>query len=270
MSRKISIIGSGAIGEALLSGIISSGDYPLNSVFSSDISPDRAKLIGERYGIETSTDNLKIVPSADIVILAVKPNLINDVALEISKHIKKDTVVISVAAGVSVQQLTKRLPKSTKVFRVMPNMPMLVKEGMSVLVPGHDISGDDLAVVEEIFSSVGTTLVVEEYMIDAVTAVSGSGPAYVALFIESLIDAAVALGMTRDMAEKLALQTVSGTSKLMTDQNISAVELKTMVTSPGGTTAEALMTLEKQQFRTALIEAVYSAYKKSVSLRGES
>ena len=102
------------------------------------------------------------------------------------------------------------------------------------------------------------------------TALSGSGPAYVALFIESLIDAAVALGMTRDMAEKLALQTVSGTSKLMLDQNISAVELKTMVTSPGGTTAEALMTLEKQQFRTALMEAVYSAYKKSISLRGES
>lgn len=269
MSRKISIIGSGAIGEALLSGIISSGAYPLNSVFSSDISPDRAKLIGERYGIETSTDNSKIVSSADIVILAVKPNLINDVALEVSKHIKKDTVVISVAAGVSVQQLTKRLPKSTKIFRVMPNMPMLVKEGMSVLVPGHDISGDDLAVVEEIFSSVGTTLVVEEYMIDAVTAVSGSGPAYVLLLIEALADAGVRMGLPREIALKLASQTARGSAFLQQMTGEHPARLKDRITSPGGTTIAGLHVLEKGGFRGIISAAVEAATKRSIELRNE-
>ena len=153
----------------------------------------------------------------------------------------------------------------------MPNTPAQIGEGASVWLAAEDVSVDDKSFAKNILSSLGLEIeVMDEKLIDIGTALSGSGPAYVALFIESLIDAAVALGMTRDMAEKLALQTVSGTSKLMSDQNISAVELKTMVTSPGGTTAEALMTLEKQQFRTALMEAVYSAYKKSISLRGES
>ena len=266
----IGFIGGGIMAEAIIRGVLNQKVIPDSDFLISELVESRRKFLKDNYKINVTSNNIELVEKSDVIILCVKPQNLLNVAKELQGSLRADQLLISILAGISIDKLIDQFGHN-KVIRVMPNTPAQIGEGSSVWLSSNEVSVEDKIFAKKILSSLGLEIeVLDEKLIDIGTALSGSGPAYVALFIESLIDAAVALGMTRDMAEKLSLQTVFGTSKLMADQNISAVELKTMVTSPGGTTAEALMTLEKQQFRTALMEAVYSAYKKSISLRGES
>ncbi|MBS96654.1 MAG: pyrroline-5-carboxylate reductase [SAR202 cluster bacterium] len=266
----IGFIGGGIMAEAIIRGVLNQKTITASDFLISELVESRRNFLKDKYKINITSNNTELIEKSDVIILCVKPQNLLNVGEELKGSLNPQQLLISILAGISIDKLIDQFDHK-KVIRVMPNTPAQIGQGASVWLSSEEVSIDDKLFAKNILSSLGLEIeVMDEKLIDIGTALSGSGPAYVALFIESLIDAAVALGMTRDMAEKLALQTVSGTSKLMSDQNISAVELKTMVTSPGGTTAEALMTLEKKQFRTALMEAVYSAYKKSVSLRGES
>ena len=267
---KIGFIGGGIMAEAIIRGVLNQKNISSSDFLISELVESRRNFLKDTYKINVTSNNTELIEKSDVIILCVKPQNLLSVGEELKGSLKPEQLFISILAGIPIDKLIDQFGHK-KVIRVMPNTPAQIGEGASVWLSSEEVSTDDKSFAKSILSSLGLEIeVMDEKLIDIGTALSGSGPAYVSLFIESLIDAAVALGMTRVRAEKLALETVSGTSKLLTDQNISAVELKTMVSSPGGTTAEALMTLEKQQFRTALIEAVYSAYKKSVSLRGES
>ena len=266
---NIAIIGSGAMGEALIAGIVSGGGVEPDSIFASDTLAERAEVIGRQYGVRTGTDNVMAVTSADVVVLAVKPGLIDVVLAEVREAITAKTLVISVAAGVTIAQLAEGLPAGVKIIRVMPNMPALVREGMSVLVLGPGVSDHDIEVAQGIFCAVGKTLVVEEHMIDAVTGVSGSGPAYVLLLIEALTDGGVRMGLPRDIALTLATQTVRGTAHLQHQTGEHPARLKDRITSPGGTTIAGLHVLEKGGFRGMVSAAVERATKRAVELRSE-
>ena len=265
--RTIAILGSGAMGEALIAGIVAGGAYEPDAIFASDPVSERAEMIGKQYGVRTGTDNVVAVSSADVVVLAVKPGLIDDVLAEVRECITENTLVISVAAGVAIGHLAECLPAGAKTIRVMPNMPALVREGMSVLVPGPGISDLDLEIAQEIFRLVGKTLVLEEHMIDAVTGVSGSGPAYVLLLIEALAEGGVRMGLPRDIALMLATQTVRGTAYLQQQTGEHPARLKDRITSPGGTTIAGLHVLEKGGFRGIVSAAVEVATKRAAELR---
>lgn len=266
---NIAIIGCGAMGEALIAGIVSGGGVAPDSIFASDSLAERSEVIRKQYGVRTGTDNVMAATSADVVVLAVKPSRINDVLAEVQVAITGSTLVISVAAGITIGQLAEGLPAGAKIIRVMPNMPALVREGMSVLVLGPGLSDRDLEVAQGIFCAVGKTLVVEEQMIDAVTGVSGSGPAYVLLLIEALADGGVRMGLPRDIALTLATQTVRGTAHLQQQTGEHPARLKDRITSPGGTTIAGLHVLEKGGFRGMVSAAVERATKRAVELRSE-
>ncbi len=267
--RTIAVIGSGAMGEALIAGILAGGSYEADAIFSSDPLAARAEKIGKEYGVRTGTDNVLAVSFANVVILAVKPGMIGAVLAEVRNCMTENTLVISVAAGVAIVQLAESLPAGAKIIRVMPNMPALVREGMSVLVRGPGISDFDLQIAQDIFRTVGKTLVVEEHMIDAVTGVSGSGPAYVLLLIEALADGGVRMGLPRDIALTLATQTVRGAAQLQCQTGEHPARLKDRITSPGGTTIAGLHVLEKGGFRGLVSAAVEMATKRAVELRSE-
>ncbi len=267
--NNIAIIGCGAMGEALIAGIVAGGDVEPDSIFASDTLAERAEVIGKKYGVKTGTNNAMAAAFADVVVLAVKPGLINDVLAEVRGSISEKTLVISVAAGVTIGQLSRGLSAGARIIRVMPNMPVLVREGMSVLVLGPGISDLDLDVAQGIFRAVGKTLVVEEHMIDAVTGVSGSGPAYVLLLIEALADGGVRMGLPRDIALTLATQTVRGTAHLQQQTREHPSHLKDQITSPGGTTIAGLHVLEKGGFRGMVSAAVEMATKRAAELRNE-
>ena len=265
--HNIAIIGSGAIGEALIAGIIASGTYEPDSIFSSDIGAERAEVIGKRYGVRAGTDNRIAITSADVVVLAVKPKVVSDVLVDLRKCVTKNTLIISVAAGITICQLAEMLPPGAKIIRVMPNMPILVREGVSVLVMGPGTSDGDLAVAQSIFRAVGETLIVEEHMVNAVTGVSGSGPAYVLLLIEALADGGVRMGLSREIALKLASQTVRGTAHLQQQTGAHPALLKDRITSPGGTTIAGLHVLEQGGFRGMVSAAVETATRRAAELQ---
>ncbi len=271
---SISIIGCGAMGEALIAGIVAAGSVEPDSIFASDTLLERVEVLGRKYGVRSGTDNVMAADFADVVVLAVKPGLINDVLMQIKETIiTGEKLVISVAAGVTISQLLNGLQSpetlGAKIIRVMPNMPVLVREGMSVLVSGPGVSDHDLDIAEGIFCAVGKTLVVEEHMIDAVTGLSGSGPAYVLLLIEALADGGVRMGLPRDIALTLATQTVKGTAHLQYQTGEHPARLKDRITSPGGTTSVAVHVLEKGGFRGMVSAAVEMATKRAAELRSK-
>jgi pyrroline-5-carboxylate reductase len=264
----IGFIGGGIMAEAIIRGVLNKKVVSASDFIISEPVEARRVFLKDTYHLNLANSNNDLIEQSDTIILCIKPQSLNSVAKDLKDKFRPEQLLISILAGISINNILEGF-NHNKVIRVMPNAPAQIGEGASLWISGPEVNGKDKIFAKNILSSLGLEFeVVEEKLIDIGTALSGSGPAYVALFIESLIDAAVALGMTRDMAENLTLQTVYGTAKLMSDQNISAVDLKKMVTSPGGTTAEALMTLEKQQLRSALMEGVYSAYNKSISLRG--
>jgi pyrroline-5-carboxylate reductase len=225
--------------------------------------------LGQRFGVRFTASNLEVAAVADVLVLAVKPQIMGRVLAEIGGALKRDALVISIAAGVPIAAIEAKLHRTARVIRSMPNTPALVDTGAAAIAAGENATEADLAVARRIFDSVGMTVVLEETHLDAVTGLSGSGPAYVFLIIEALSDAGVKVGLPRYHAQALAAQTVLGSAKLLIETKEHPGRLKDMVTSPGGTAISGLHTLEAGGLRTTLINAVEAASKRSRELGEE-
>jgi len=262
--KKIGFIGGGKMGNVLISGILSHNLMPADKITVSDVAKDRLEDIKKTYGVRGTADNKKIVKDADIVILAVKPQIMAAVLKEIARAINKSKLIISIAAGISTQYIEGLLKKEARVIRVMPNTPALIGEGAAAITSGSHATDEDFAITRYIFEAVGITVSVTEDLMDAVTGLSGSGPAYGFVIIDALADAGVNMGLSRDIALKLAAQTLLGAAKLCLKGDKHPAELRDMVTSPGGTTIAGLKALEEGKLRATLIAAVEAA-----TLRGK-
>ena len=247
----------------MLLGIINSQLIESSMINIYDINKGKAHQVAKEYGVIVCKNEVEVVKNSDIIILAVKPNTYDGLMFEIKDYISSDKVVISIAAGKCISDMQEILGSEAKIVRTMPNTPALVNEGMSALCPNDNITDIELHYVRKIFESFGKAEVVEEKLIDSVIGISGSSPAYVFMFIEAMADAAVLGGMTRDKAYKFAAQALIGSAKMVLETDKHPGELKDMVCSPGGTTIEAVRTLEANGFRSAIIEAIVSCMNKS-------
>lgn len=271
LEDKIGIIGAGKIGSAIVRGVIAAGLGRPEQIMASDVSKPLRDTLAAEAGIEVTSSNAKLCDFADIVILAVKPQVIDAVAEEIAPKLGKTKLVVSVAAGVPLARLEGKLGKTARVVRVMPNITCVVGSGAAGYAGGANATGADLEKVGAILNSFGVGLPLEEKYLDAVTGLSGSGPAYVFLFIEALADGGVQVGLGRDVALKLALQTVYGAARMALESGKHLGELRDEVTSPGGTTIAGLYALEKGRFRGTVMEAVLQATRRSQELgKGQS
>ncbi|UGT64662.1 pyrroline-5-carboxylate reductase [Nocardia asteroides] len=262
---RIAVIGGGRIGEALVAGLLESGRVAKDLVVV-ETHQDRAELIAERFGVRVTGSIEDASVGADVLVIAVKPADVDGVLTALGKAMlggDGDQVVVSLAAGVPTPRLEAKLPAGSPVVRVMPNTPMLVGQGMSALAPGRHAKAEDLALVTGLLGAVGKVVTVAEAQMDAVTAVSGSGPAYFFLVVEAMVDAGVSLGLTRDVATTLVVQTMLGAAALLEGAEQSAVDLRAAVTSPAGTTAAALRELERSGVRSAFLEALHAAARRS-------
>lgn len=265
MGSKIGFIGAGNMGGAIIGGICKAGKYSPDDIFVYEKSDAAAKRIKDEYGVNICADIKDAAEKSEILIFAVKPNVLYDVIAETKQYIKDGTAVVSIAAGQSIEKISCAFNKKLKIMRVMPNTPALVGEGMSALSPNDELLNDTAKIdeIKEIFSALGKALIVPESMMDAVTGVSGSAPAYVFMFIEALADAAVKAGMYRKDSYIFAAQAVLGSAKMVLETGKHPAELKDMVCSPAGTTIEAVEALEKYGFRNAVMQAVDACVKKS-------
>jgi len=271
LKEKIGVIGAGKIGSAILRGVIRAGLAHKDQVMASDLSKSLRQSIAKGLGIKVTPNNGQVCDFADIVILAVKPQIVDPVVKEIAKKLGKTKLLVSVAAGVPLSRIEGNLAKGARVVRVMPNIPCVVAAGASCYAGGAHATQTDLERVGLILNSFGIALPLEEKYLDAVTGLSGSGPAYVFLFIESLADGGVQVGLSRDVALKLALQTVYGSAKMALESGNHLGQLRDEVTSPGGTTIAGLYALEKGGMRGTVMEAVLQATHRSQALgKGES
>ena len=262
---KLCIIGLGKMGTALVNSILNAGIYSPEEIIGCDINVEDSKENSRFGGIVTSKDNFYGAEKADIILLSVKPQKINNVLNEI-KGTTVGKLIISIAAGISNPYIKKILPTSSRVVRVMPNTPALVKEGISAIAPGDNVTAEDIEIVKSIFNGVGEVIQIEEGLMDAVTGLSGSGPAYIYMIIEALADGGVRTGISRELSFKLAAQTVLGAAKMVLETGKHPGELKDMVTSPGGTAIQGVETLEMHGLRGILIDAVKKATARSKEL----
>lgn len=265
---RIAVIGGGRIGEALVSGLLQNG-YATKDIVVAEKFEARAQELSGRYAVRLTSSTADAVEGADVIVVAVKPGDVDAVVTDIvGADLDGDTdqVLVSLAAGVTTARYENRLPAGFSVVRVMPNTPMLVGQGASVLAAGRHVRPEQLDLVRDLLASVGTVSVVPEAQIDAVTAVSGSGPAYFFLVAEAMIDAAVSLGLGRAVATDLVVQTMTGSAAMLAESGEGAADLRAAVTSPGGTTAAAVRELERGGVRTAFYEALDAARQRSVQL----
>jgi len=262
--RKIGIIGVGNMGEAILRGLHQKG--MTKGIVVSEPRPDRREYIKKNYGVEALPDNRAITSQAQIIILAVKPQELKGVLQEIAPSLGSATLLISIAAGASLGAIASILAKEVRLIRAMPNIAALALESVTALSPGAGVSAADLEIARDIFNAMGRTVVIPESLMDAVTGMSGSGPAYVSLFIEALADGGVRMGLPRKDALEMAIQTVLGTARLLTEQGEHPAHLKDRVASPGGTTIAGIAALEAKGFRGAVMEAVAAATQRSKEL----
>ena len=263
---NLSFIGGGAMAEAIIRGVLSQSLAGPENIYVGEISEDRCRYLCDTYRIYASPDNKVAASKGDLIVLAVKPQNFEDVAPELGTCLTSSHTVLSIIAGLSMSTLTGEL-KHEAAIRVMPNTPAQIGAGMTLWLCAPSVTEDAAAQAEAILETLGDQMrVSQESYIDMATALSASGPAYVFLFIESLIDAGVHLGMPRPMASRLALQTVLGSARLAKETESHPAELKNMVTSPGGTTASALLSLEQGAFRATVMKAVVAAYNRSVEL----
>jgi pyrroline-5-carboxylate reductase len=270
LTQTIGFLGTGNMAEALIKGLLAAGVVEPKQILGSDPRPERCAELQKRYAIHTTTANADVVRAAEIVVLSVKPQILPKVLEEVAPHLKSSALVISIAAGVPVSAIEPRLPEGTRVVRTMPNTPALVGAGATAIAAGQHAKDDDVEATRRIFDAVGMTVVLEESQLDAVTGLSGSGPAYVFLIIEALSDAGVKMGLSRYNAQALAAQTVLGSAKLLIETNEHPGRLKDMVTSPGGTAIAGLHTLEAGGLRTTLINAVEAATNRSRELGAQA
>lgn len=259
----IGFIGSGNMGSAIIGGIVSNNIFAPGDILVSDINKAGLKAVNEKYGVLTTEDNKETAAKADILFLAVKPNIVYKVIDEIKDAVNKNAVIVSIVAGQSISKLAAAFERGIKIIRVMPNTPALVGEGMAAISVSENVSETEKENILRIFNSFGKAELVPEYLMDAVTAVSGSSPAYVFMFIEAMADAAVMGGMPRNQAYTFAAQAVLGSAKMVLETGKHPGELKDMVCSPAGTTIEAVGVLEETGLRSSVIKAVTACIEKS-------
>lgn len=265
-NRHVGLVGTGNMGEALIHGLLHGHLCRPDQILCSDTRPERLKAIREKYGVKGTSHNTEVVKQSDLIIIAVKPQIMKNVVEEIAKYLNLSKLIISIAAGVPLEAIESCAKKELKLIRVMPNICVSVREGVSAIAGGRHALKEDLMMAKTIFDSVGKSLFIDEYLLDAVTGLSGSGPAYIFLIIDALADAGVKVGLSRDDALILASQTVLGAAKMLIETGEHPGKLKDMVTSPGGTAIAGLHTLEEGGLRTTLINAVEVATQRSEAL----
>jgi pyrroline-5-carboxylate reductase len=267
---RIAVIGGGRIGEALLAGLLESG-WASKDLVVVEAMQARAEILSERLGIRVTDDVTDAASGADLLVVAVKPGDVDSVLAEVSKvdlDDERERVLVSLAAGVTTARLEAKLPAGFSVVRVMPNTPMLVGQGMSAIAGGRYADAAQLEQVADLLAAVGKVVTVAESQMDAVTAVSGSGPAYFFLVVEAMVEAGVGLGLSRDVATQLVVQTMIGSAALLDESEQDAAELRAAVTSPAGTTAAAVRELERAGVRSAFIEGLHAARDRSAAHDG--
>jgi pyrroline-5-carboxylate reductase len=264
--RTVGFIGAGNMGEALIKGLVAASLVPAKAILASDVRLDHLRALEQRYGIQLVEDNAELVRRVDVVILAVKPQIMAAVLAHVAPAVSRQKLLISIAAGVSTKSLRAGLGQDARLIRVMPNTPALVLEGVTAVARSEGLEPGDLETAAEIFGAVGRVVTLGEELMDAVTGLSGSGPAYVAIVIEALADGGVNMGLDRATALTLATQTVLGTARLARETGLHPGALKDMVSSPGGTTIAGVAALEENGARHAFIEAVKRATLRSREL----
>jgi pyrroline-5-carboxylate reductase len=268
LDKKVTFIGSGVMAEAMITGLLRQKLAKPGNLIASGPRLERGAELHQKYGIRTTTDNAAAVHSADVVVLAVKPQRLGDVMKGI-KSLSPEVLVLSIVAGASIKKIGAGL-KHKAIIRSMPNTPGQIGEGITVWTASHETSAEQREMAQKILGALGQEVFVEdESYLDMATALSGTGPAYVFLFTEALIDAGVHMGFPRRIAEQLVLQTIKGSASFYEQAEKHPAALRNQVTSPGGTSAEALYYLEKAGFRTAISRAVWAAYQRSLELGKE-
>ena len=264
--KRIGFLGCGNMGEAMVKGLVEADVVSSGALMASDTRSDRLADLDHRYGVRVAKDNVELARECDVVVLAVKPQIMASVLKEIASTLSRRQLVISVAAGVATARIRAEVGKDIRLIRVMPNTPALVLEGATAIAKAGGLEAGDLEIAQEIFGAVGKVVVLDEELMDAVTGLSGSGPAYVAVVIESLADGGVKMGLDRATAMTLATQTVLGAAKLLLETGLHPGSLKDMVSSPGGTSITGIAALEEGGIRTTFITAVERATQRSREL----
>ena len=267
--NKFGLIGGGNMAEALIRGLLAGGVAPAAITVSEPLA-ERAEFLTTRYNVRSVSDNREVISRSDVVILAVKPQIWGAIHPYLAEIVSRDVLFVSIMAGVSTATIEAPFVEKVRVTRVMPNTPALVLEGASAICAGQHVLPGDLPLTRKIFELIGKAYVLDEKLLDAVTGLSGSGPAYVFTFIEALSDAGVKQGLPRDVALGLAAQTVLGTARLLMESQEHPAVLREKVTSPGGTTIAGLHVLEQRGFRGAVMDAVEAATLRSTELGAKS
>lgn len=255
----VGFIGAGRMAQAMARGFISAGIIQAGNITASDTDPRMLNYMKKDLGVNVTESNKEVVQKSRMIVLAVKPNVVSPVLREVSNTVSKEKLVVSIAAGIPIADIEKLLPEGSKVIRVMPNTPALVQAAASVLAPGRAVDDNDTELVIELLRCFGIAEPGSEKLLDAVTGLSGSGPAYAFTAIEALSDGGVKMGLPRDLATKLAAQTLLGAAKMVLETGKHPGQLKDEVCSPGGTTIAAMHKLERGGFRASLIDAVEAA-----------
>lgn len=264
--RKIGIIGCGNMGGAILASFVESRKVLSYNIWVYDVSNEKLKTMKEKYDINIASNSVELAELCDEIILAVKPDVVEKVLSEISNKISGSKILISIVAGKSIDYIKRFIKTDAKIIRLMPNTPALIGQGVIAMTAEGPIEDDEFLHIKELLTTLGLVVEVDEKYMDAITGISGSSPAYVFMFIEALADAGVYAGLPRDISYQIAAQAVMGSAALVLKTGKHPGVLKDMVCSPGGTTIEAVRELERNGFRSAVIEAVISCVKKSKTL----
>ena len=265
---RVGFLGAGNMARALVKALLEAQRATPDQILASDINEERLEAIAERFGIHTTLDNAQVVRFSDILFLSVKPQVVDKVLPTIALHLRPETLVVSIVAGVPLRALEARLPQGSKVIRTMPNTPAMVLAGATALSAGEHVTAEEVRIAKDFFKTLGRTVVLDETLLDAVTGLSGSGPAYAFTLIQAMADAGVKSGLARDSAVTLAAQTVLGSAKMVL-QGQEPIVLRGKVASPAGTTIDAIHVLEKHGFSGIIMDAIEAAFLKSRTLGGK-
>ena len=266
MDNNIGIIGAGNMGSALIAGIVEGRKFKADQLVVSDIKKERADYLAKKHHVKKADSNQILIKDCGTIILAVKPKEIRPVLEDIKNELRDDHLLITIAAGVPIKAIKDILKRELPIIRVMPNTPAMVRMGITAISPGPLAEARDIDMAVKIFSQVGETVIVDEEMMDVVTALSGSGPGYMFYIMEALVDAGIKLGLKKEIALALAVQTTLGTAQLAKESKESLAELRDKVTSPGGTTSKGLAVMNEKNLADIIIEAIEAACKRSKEL----
>lgn len=266
MDKKIGFIGAGNMAQAMIGGIVKSGLVSANSIMASNRSQDTLKSVEERFGVLIATNNKEVAQFADILFLSIKPNKYEEIIEEIKDFVKDDVIIITIAPGISTKDIEIKFGKKLKVVRTMPNTPALVGEGMTAICYNEMIIEEEISLIVKIFESFGKAEIIDEKLIDVIPSISGSSPAYVYIFIEALAEGGVLRGLTWKQSYNLAAQAVLGAAKMVLETGEHPAELRDKVCSPGGTTIAAVYSLEKDNFKGTIINAMEKCTGKIIEM----